>query len=110
MVGWRSLWRCASLLAISISGLEQNLDLYGKVFRSLKPGGRILIRDHVMEPDRAHPKDGAIFAINMLVGTEGGGAYTFEEIKTGLVKAGFVRVCLLKQGEHMDALVEAFKP
>ena len=89
---------------------EQNFDLYGKVFRSLDRGGRILIRDHVMQPDRAHPKEGAIFAINMLVGTEGGGTYTYEEIEADLTKAGFIRVRLLNRGEHMDGIVEAFKP
>ncbi len=89
---------------------EQNLGLYRKAFRALDHGGRILVRDHVMAPDRAHPKDGAIFAINMLVGTQGGGTYTYGEIKSGLVKAGFVRVRFLRQGEHMDGIVEAFKP
>ena len=86
------------------------MELYRKVFLALKSGGRILIRDHVMEPDRAHPRDGAIFAINMLIGTEGGGTYTYEEIERGLSQAGFTRVRLLRQGEHMDALVEGFKP
>jgi hypothetical protein len=89
---------------------EQNLDLFIKVFRSLNREGRILIRDHVMEPDRIHPKDGAIFAVNMLLGTRGGSTYTYEEIKTGLSQAGFTGIHLLKKGEHMDALVEALKP
>lgn len=89
---------------------EQNLDLYGRVFRSLKSGGRILIRDHVMDPDRTHPKDGAIFAINMLVGTSGGSTYTYEEIESSLLTTGFTRIRLLRQGEHMDAVVEAYKP
>jgi SAM-dependent methyltransferase len=89
---------------------EENLELYKKVFRSLKPGGRILIRDHVMEPDRIHPREGAIFAINMLVGTSGGGSYTYQEIEAGLSQAGFVRTRLTRRGEHMDAVVEAFKP
>jgi hypothetical protein len=89
---------------------EQNLDLFIKVFRSLNRGGRILIRDHVMEHDRIHPKDGAIFAVNMLLGTPGGSTYTYEEIKTGLSQAGFTGIHLLKKGEHMDALVEALKP
>lgn len=89
---------------------EQNLDLYRKIFRALEPGGRILIRDHVMSPDRAHPRSGALFAINMLVGTDGGGTYTYKEIEQDLLSAGFTRVRLIKQGEQMDALVEAFKP
>ena len=91
------------------NSLEQNTDLYGKVFRSLNNGGRIVIRDHIMKADRIHPKDGAIFAVNMLLGTSGGGTYTFEETKAGLLQAGFTRIALIREGEHMDALVEAFK-
>jgi SAM-dependent methyltransferase len=89
---------------------EGNLDLYRKTFRALNPGGRILVRDHVMSPDRAYPREGAVFAINMLVGTPGGSCYTFEEIASGLSQAGFTRIRLLKRGEHMDAVVEGFKP
>jgi ubiquinone/menaquinone biosynthesis C-methylase UbiE len=95
---------------IHSNSLEENMELYRKVFRALNPGGRILIRDHVMSPDRTWPRDGAIFAINMLVGTPGGGTYTYEEIEAGLQQAGFERIRLLKQGEHMNAVVEAFKP
>jgi len=89
---------------------EQNLDLYRKVYHSLDSGGRILIRDHVMTPDRVRPRSGAIFAINMLVATEGGGTYTYEEIERDLLFVGFTEVQIIKQGEQMDTLVEAFKP
>jgi hypothetical protein len=88
---------------------EENLELYKKTYGSLIPGGRILIRDHIMEPDRVHPKDGAIFAINMLVGTSGGSTYTYKEIEEGLTQAGFTKIRLLKQGEHMDGIIEGFK-
>jgi len=89
---------------------EQNLALYQKVFRALVSGGRILIRDHVLRPDRTQPRGGAIFAVNMLTGTSGGNCYTLDDIRTGLEAAGFVRIRLLQSGERMDALVEAFKP
>lgn len=89
---------------------EQNLDLFKKVFRALVPGGRIVIRDHVMASDRTRPKDGAIFAVNMLVATSGGNTYSYDEIRDGLTHAGFIRVRLLQSGEHMDGLVEGFKP
>jgi len=89
---------------------EQNLDLYQKIFRALMPGGRLLIRDHVMDPDRVRPRNGAIFAINMLVATLGGGTYTYDEIASGLAEAGFAYIRILREGEHMDAVVEAFKP
>ncbi|MBW2052457.1 MAG: acetylserotonin O-methyltransferase [Deltaproteobacteria bacterium] len=88
---------------------EQNLMLYKRVFKALDSGGRIVIRDHVMEPDRTRPLSGAIFAINMLVNTPGGGTYTFEEIEQGLTEAGFTRVKAL-QARGMFSLVEAFKP
>ena len=88
---------------------EQNRALYKKVFDALDSGGRIIVRDHVMEPDRTRPVSGAIFAINMLVNTPGGGTYTFEEIKDGLNEAGFERIKQL-QSQRMFSLVEAFKP
>ncbi len=89
---------------------EQNASLFRNVFRSLDRGGRVVIRDHVMEPDHTRPKDGALFAVNMLVSTPAGRTYTYSEIKACLEQAGFIKIRLLRKGEHMDALVEAFKP
>lgn len=88
----------------------QNDALFARIFRALVPGGRLVLRDHVMEPDRTHPRAGALFAVNMLVGTSGGGTYTFDEIRSGLTRAGFTRIRLIQAGERMDALVEAFRP
>lgn len=92
------------------NGPEQNDALYARIHRALVPGGRLVIRDHVMEPGRTRPRAGALFAVNMLVGTKRGGTYTFDEIKAGLERAGFTRVSLLRSGDRMDSLVEAFKP
>jgi len=88
----------------------QNEELYRKVRRALVPGGRLIIRDHVMSSDRTDPRDGAIFAINMLVGTEGGGTYTLAEIESGLTAAGFERVRLLQGGPGMMGIVEVHRP
>jgi SAM-dependent methyltransferase len=92
------------------NGAAQNDALYGRILRALVPGGRLVIRDHVMERDRTRPRAGALFAVNMLVGTAQGGTYTFDEIRAGLGRAGFVRIRLLREGERMDGLVEAFRP
>ncbi len=86
---------------------EQNLDLYRKVHRALEPGGVLLIRDHIMNEERTEPADGALFALNMLVCTDGGDTYTFEETRAGLLQAGFKRVEQVRHGEAMDCLVEA---
>jgi len=53
--------------------IEENLELFRKVFRYLNQGGRVAIRGHVMEPERTHPKECCLFAVNMLIGTRGGG-------------------------------------
>lgn len=89
---------------------EENLELYRKIFRALEKGGRVVIRDHVMSPDRTRPPAGAVFAINMLVATAGGGTYTFDEIREGLERAGFNGIRQFRKGDHMDSLIEAFKP
>ena len=89
---------------------QQNVELYRNVFGALVPGGRIIVRDHVMQPDRTRPPGGAVFAVNMLVSTSGGNCYTFGEIRDGLSQAGFERVAVLVEDEHMNGLVEAFRP
>jgi predicted O-methyltransferase YrrM len=88
----------------------QNLALYKKVWAALVPGGRLVIRDHVMQEDKTAPRSGALFAINMLVGTPGGGTYAYEEIKSGLAQAGFENIRLIQQEDRMMGLVEAYRP
>jgi ubiquinone/menaquinone biosynthesis C-methylase UbiE len=88
---------------------EQNIELYRKIYRALEPGGRLIIRDHVMSPDHTQPASGAIFAVNMLVGTPGGSTYSFDEIQEGLKAAGFNNIKLIQPDELMNGLIEAFK-
>lgn len=89
---------------------EQNIELYKKAFEALSPGGRLVIRDHVMSEDHTSPRSGAIFAINMLCGTDIGGTYSLSETKAALEEAGFGSVSAISLDAHMDCLVEAFKP
>jgi SAM-dependent methyltransferase len=89
---------------------QQNLELYRKAYRSLDPGGMLLIRDHIMDEQRTRPPEGAMFAINMLVNTQGGDTYTFHEVEQGLQEAGFKNARLLRTGERMDCIVGAVKP
>ncbi|MGA2400627.1 MAG: methyltransferase [Syntrophobacteraceae bacterium] len=89
---------------------QQNLGLYRKAYRSLDPGGMVLIRDHIMDEQRTWPPEGAMFAINMLVNTRSGDTYTFHEVEQGLKEAGFTDARLLRSGERMDCIVSAVKP
>ena len=43
-----------------------------------------------MNADRTGPLNGLVFAVNMLVNTDSGGTYSFEEISGWLREAGFV--------------------
>ena len=88
---------------------QENLNLYRKIHRALMPHGKLLIRDHVMDPARTFPTQGTLFAINMLVNTKGGDTYTFDEIEDALKNVGFAQVELVRKGERMDCLVEATK-
>lgn len=88
----------------------QNRALFTKVFAALAPGGRIAIRDILMEEDRTRPVAGALFAVNMLVATEGGGTFTFAELREDLEAAGFAEVALARKDEAMNAVLVAQKP
>ena len=88
----------------------QNRRLFAKVFSTLEPGGLIMIRDIVMDTSRTRPAAGAMFAVNMLVNTPGGGTFTLTELRDDLKTAGFSKIKLLRRGLWMDSVVCAEKP
>jgi len=88
---------------------EQNRVLYRKICSALVAGGTLAIRDVVMDASKTQPLAGALFAVNMLVATEGGGTFTFEEFREDLNVAGFTDIELVYQGEAMDSLIRATK-
>lgn len=59
------------------------------------PGGLLIIQDFVLDNDRRGPAHPALFALNMLAGTEGGQTYTWSEIEAMLRAAGAVSVSRL---------------
>ncbi|MGQ9589138.1 MAG: methyltransferase [Planctomycetota bacterium] len=89
---------------------EENRRLFLNTFRALKRGGAVAVRDVVMDPSRTSPAAGALFAVNMLAGTEGGGTYTFDEIREDLEASGFEDVRLLRRDPGMHSIVTAKKP
>ena len=91
-------------------GRSESQALYAKTYRALKPGGRVAVRDFVMDASRTSPMQGTLFGINMLVNTRNGMVYTFEEIRADLESAGFVNVRLAVPADTMSAIVTAEKP
>jgi precorrin-6B methylase 2 len=99
---------CLSAIAHQNSRAE-NRKLFKAAFRALEGGGRILVRDIVMEESRVRPVSGALFAVNMLVSTSGGGTYTFAEYRDDLQAAGFSRVKWLRRDPGMHSVIQAIK-
>ncbi|MHC4144913.1 MAG: methyltransferase [Planctomycetota bacterium] len=88
---------------------EQNRALLAKINKALDDGGSVVIRDVVMDPSHTSPEGGALFAVNMLVATEGGGTFTLDEYSEDLHEAGFDEVTLVHRDEFMNSLIRAKK-
>jgi precorrin-6B methylase 2 len=88
---------------------EHNRQLFGKVHAALAPGGRIALRDVVMDASRTQPTAGTLFAINMLVQTETGGTFTFDELAEDLRAAGFTDPEWTVHDDGMSSVVTAVR-
>ena len=71
---------------------ENNRSLIRKLVSNLKPGGQIVIKDHILDDSRTTPPIGAIFSLLMLLTTESGRCYSFNEIKSWMEQAGLSQV------------------
>ena len=94
---------------VHMNSREENRSLFAKVHAALASGGKILIRDIVMDPSHVRPTAGALFAINMLVNTPGGGTFSFEELSEDLAAAGFAEPVVLRKDEGMGTVIAATK-
>ncbi|MDY7030354.1 MAG: methyltransferase [Thermodesulfobacteriota bacterium] len=73
---------------IHINSYDKNLFLISKASQALNPGGQVVVQDFIMDEDRTSPSFGAMFSLNMLVGTLEGDTYTESEVRTWMDKAG----------------------
>ncbi len=70
-------------------GEEENSALIERVYDTLNPGGMIVIQDFILNEDKTSPPFPALFSLNMLLFTENGKSYSFNEIEMWLQEAGF---------------------
>lgn len=90
-------------------GEERSRALLAKTFAALNSGGTISIAEFLVEPERRGPAHSLIFAVNMLVNTETGDTFSFNEISEWLKEAGFKDVRTL-DAPGPSPLVLATKP
>ncbi|MBR9978898.1 MAG: methyltransferase domain-containing protein [Bacteroidetes bacterium] len=71
---------------------DENRRLIRKCAASLNPGGKVIVQDFIIDEDRVHPTNAALFALNMLVATEAGDTYTEAEVRSWMEEAGLTDV------------------
>jgi ubiquinone/menaquinone biosynthesis C-methylase UbiE len=86
-------------------GEASSRDLFGRLHRALRPGGRLAVIDMVPRDDRTGPVYPLEFALTMLVNTEHGDVYTLAEYRAWLTAAGFARVETADVGSHSPLIV-----
>jgi hypothetical protein len=67
----------------------------------LRPGGRLLIQDtFLQDPNGLRPLETNLFAVSMLLYTDRGNTYSFQDVRAWLQRAGLThfRVIQLKKG------------
>lgn len=67
----------------------ENKLLFSKCQEALNKNGQLVVLDYVMNEDRTEPAMGAMFSLNMLVGTKSGDTFTESEIKSWMEETGF---------------------
>ena len=90
-------------------GEARSRKLLAKTFDALAAGGTIAIQEFLVNQDRSGPVNGLIFAVNMLINTDDGNTWSFEEIAGWLSDAGFVDARTL-QSRGPSPLILASKP
>lgn len=90
-------------------GEERSKALLAKTFAALASGGTIAIAEFLVNADRTGPVGSLFFAVNMLVNTDIGNTFSFEEISEWLSGAGFVDARLL-EAPGPSPLILATKP
>jgi hypothetical protein len=73
-------------------GERENLSLIDKLGANLKIGGRLVVKDHILDDSRTNPPVGAIFSLLMLLTTAAGRCYSFNEIKLWMERAGLTNI------------------
>jgi len=66
--------------------------IVAKVAQSLAPGGVVLIHEFILQDTMDGPLIPALFALNMLQGTEAGQSYSESQIRQMLQKAGITNI------------------
>lgn len=74
---------------VHMLGADNNAALVRRCFDALEPGGMLLIKDFLIDPERTGPPFSLMFALHMLVHTPAGDVYTRDDAQAWTDNAGF---------------------
>ncbi len=90
-------------------GPEANRRLVAKAAAALAPGGFLAIQDFLLDDDRTTPPFASRFALNMLVSTRDGDAYTEAEVREWMRDAGLTDI-VRHETDDRHALLVGVRP
>jgi ubiquinone/menaquinone biosynthesis C-methylase UbiE len=91
--------------------VDECADLIKKVYPIVKPGGKVIVQEFILNESKTAPPFAAVFALNMLIHTPAGRSYSLQEIQGWFKDAGFIDWQHLVYDLPNDAsLVMARKP
>jgi len=70
----------------------QNVEIFTKFRRAIRPGGALVVNDFVVEDDRSGPPFALLFAAEMMMNNEHGSTWRRQDYKAWLTEAGFNQI------------------
>ena len=86
-------------------GERSSRDLFKRIHRALRPGGRIVVIDIIPNEERTGPLEPITFALTMLLFTEEGDTFTLSEYTDWLTEAGFGPIETADIGSQSPAII-----
>jgi hypothetical protein len=77
---------------IHSESFEVNQRLMVNLGSVLEPGGSLIVKDHILDSTRINPPVGALFSLLMLLTTQGGRCYAFDEVEAWMSAAGLTHI------------------
>ena len=86
-------------------GESDIVKVFHRATDALNPAGRLVVKDFFLDETGTRPLHAALFALNMLIGTEEGSAYRWIDAKTWMVEAGLKIEQSFKMARHSGVIV-----
>ncbi len=98
---------CGALHQESLAGAQQVVD---RIMRAIRPGGRLIVADLMLDGDQPEPAFAALFALTMMLTSPAGGIHSTDNVEDMLFAAGFKAIEVTAAGDLPYRVVSGRKP